>query len=52
MISGIVDYFFGAAYSPAGKRLGVWGRLTVGWLWTDDPNVAQMHEHQDREERR
>jgi hypothetical protein len=33
-----------------GQNLNLFGRLTFGWLWTDDPEVARVHQEQDTRE--
>jgi hypothetical protein len=39
-------------HTDTGKKLSWFGRLTYGWLGTDDHEVAKMHEEQDRKEGR
>lgn len=37
-------------HTHLGVKLGLIGRLTYGWLWTDDPEVARIHYEQDVKE--
>jgi len=39
-------------HTHTGEPLGFFGRLTYGWLWTNDQEIARMHEEQDRREGR
>ena len=48
----ILDYFGCPRASHLEKNLGIFGRLTFGWLWTDDPEVDQIHAEQDIREGR
>ncbi len=37
-----MNSFCGEQYTPYGNRLGLFGRLTYGWLWTDDPRYGEI----------
>lgn len=52
LIHYALDFFSFPRLSQAGTKLGVFGRLTVTWLWTDDPEVARQHAELDRTESR
>lgn len=39
-------------HTHTGEKLGWFGRLTYGWMWTDDPEIARIHAEQDRREGR
>jgi len=43
----ILDYFGCPRASHREKNLGLFGRVTFGWLWTDDPEVDRIHAEQD-----
>jgi|AntRauTorckE6833_2_1112554.scaffolds.fasta_scaffold205114_1 hypothetical protein len=35
--------------STAGHTLGLFGRLTYRWLWTDDPKLGEIDQQLDAE---
>ena len=37
--------------SATGQVLGIGGRLTFGWLWTDDPKYGELDEELDQAQR-
>lgn len=39
-------------HTHTGEELSWLGRLTYGWLWTFDPEIARIHDEQDKREGR
>lgn len=44
----ILDFLGAPRQSQANKPLNFFGRLTCGWLWTDDPRYAEIDEELKR----
>lgn len=44
MMHKIFDWLKLPRVSADGRTLGISGRLTSGWLWTDDPKLDELDE--------
>ncbi len=52
LVGKVLDAYLGVARTHLGTRLGPFGRLTYGTVWTDDPEISRMHDELDRTEGR
>lgn len=49
MIHKWLNYLGCPQESDAGHKLGILGRLTHGWLWSDDPALGELDEELRRQ---